>query len=155
MKDNTPLLRKSGCANQFSDLLRQLFSYLQHHVVWQYVSGTKHTMGPHDIQPVNVITRGKCKPLLGQEKKKSLIFLLLAGPARSKKNTKIISNPLPVAFIFPPSGFISPGKKQLKGCQLLCVEVLLLLSIEFQVGLIREDRFDEFLQNGTASSRST
>lgn len=82
-------------------------------------------------------------------KRKKVHYFVVTRPTQSR-----ISNPLPITFIFPTSCFIPPGKQQLKGCQLLCVEMFLLLPIQFKVGLIREDRFDEFLQNIREYSRS-
>ena len=66
---------------------------------------------------------------------------------------KAIHSPLPVTLIFPTSCFIPPGKQQLKGRQLLCVQVLLLLPVEFQVRFVCENGFDEFLQNIREYSR--
>lgn len=113
-------------------------------------------MGTHHIQPASSIRYchiGETSSFHGK-RKKSIIYLLL-DLLSLETSIKRISNPLPITFIFPASGFIPPGKQQLKGCQLLCVKVLLLLPIEFKVGLVREDRFDEFLQSIREYSKST
>lgn len=76
-------------------------------------------------------------------KREKVHYLLATRPAQCRRN------PSPIAFIFPPGSFVPPGEQQLEGCQLLGVEMLLLLPVQFKVGLIREDRFDEFLKNVT------
>lgn len=85
------------------------------------------------------------------KRKKSIISLL--ADLLILRNVERIAGPLPVTFIFSPSGFIPPGEQQLKGCQLLSVEMLFLFPVQFQVGLVSEDRFDELLQNITEHSR--
>lgn len=78
-------------------------------------------------------------------KRKKAFISLLPELLGLGADIKRMSNPLPVTFIFPTSCFIPPGKQQLKGRQLLGVEMLFLLPVQFKVGLIREERFDEFL----------
>lgn len=85
------------------------------------------------------------------KRKKSIISLL--ADLLILRKVERIAGPLPVTFIFPPSSFIPPGKQQLKGCQLLGVEMLFLFPVQFQVGLVSEDRFDELLQNVTKHLR--
>ena len=115
-----------------------------------------HTVGTHYIQPLSSIRCCHIGEITSfhSKRKKPIIYLLL-DLLSLETSIKRTSNPLPVTFIFPASCFIPPGKQQLKGCQLLCVKVLLLLPIEFKVGLIREDRFDEFLQSIREHSKST
>ena len=76
-------------------------------------------------------------------------YFLVTRPSKNERDRQSLTH----NSHLPDELFIPPGKQQLKGCQLLCVQMLLLLPIEFQVRFVCEDGFDEFLQNIKEHSR--